>query len=136
MSLKIFIVEDHPIMRYTLNRFINDKADLEVCGVVETGEEALERLAEVKADLALIDVRLIGMSGLELVEQLREKYPALQCVILSGHGEVNYIQRAFKAGAGGYILKGKPDEVLEAIQVVSSGGTYLSPALQAKLSEA
>ena len=133
MNLKIFIVEDHPIMRSTLSGFIQNKPGLEVVGVAATGAEALERLAEVEADLSLIDVRLPGMSGLELVEHLQERYPQLLCLILSGHGETPYIRHAFRAGARGYILKGNPPEVLEAIQAVSGGKTYLSPALRAKL---
>jgi DNA-binding NarL/FixJ family response regulator len=136
MSLKIFIVEDHPITRYTLGKFLQKKPDLELCGEAATGAEALERLAEVEADLILIDVLLSGMNGLQLVEQLQEKYPALLCLMLSGHNETLYIRRAFSAGARGYILKGNPSEMLEAIQTVRDGGTYLSPALQAKLSEA
>jgi DNA-binding NarL/FixJ family response regulator len=135
MSLKIFIVEDHPVMRSTLSGFIQNKPGLEVVGVAATGAEALERLAEVEADLSLIDVRLPGMSGLKLVEQLRERYPNLLCLMLSGHGEIPYIRHAFREGAQGYVLKGKPSEILEAIQAVSSGGTYLSPTLQSKLLE-
>ena len=136
MTLKIFIIEDHPIMRYTLNGFITDKPGLEVCGMAATGAEALKGLAEVKADFALIDVRLSGTSGLDLMAQLRARDSELLCLVLSGHSEVSYIRHAFRVGARGYILKGNPDEVLEAIQMVSSGGTYLSPALQAKLSQA
>jgi DNA-binding NarL/FixJ family response regulator len=136
MSLKIFIVEDHPIMRYTLSKFIQKTLGLKVCGAAATGAEALERLAEVEADLVLIDVLLPGMSGLQLVEQLQERYPELLCLMLSGHGETFYIRQAFSLGARGYILKGDPSELLKAIEAVRSGGTYLSPTLQAKLSEA
>lgn len=136
MSLKIFIVEDHDVMRATLNGFLKSKPGLEVVGLAATSAEALQCLAEIEADIALVDVRLPGMNGLELVEQLQEKYPGLVCLMLSGHGEVPYIRHAFRAGARGYILKGKPPELLEAIQVVSQGGTYLSPALQTKLAEA
>lgn len=135
MSLKIFIIEDHPIMRYTLRNFIQKTLGLEVSGEAANGEEALERLAEVAADLVLVDVLLPKMSGLELVEQLHEKYPALLCLMLSGHNEMLYVRHAFNAGAQGYILKGNPPELREAIQTVSEGGTYLSPTLQARLSE-
>jgi DNA-binding NarL/FixJ family response regulator len=129
MTLKIFIVEDHPILLYTLKGFIKNEAGLQVCGTATTGAEALERLAETEADLALIDVKLPGISGLELLEQLRERYPGLLCLMLSGHGETTYIQQALRAGARGYILKGNPDEMLAAIQTVAGGGTYLSPSL-------
>jgi DNA-binding NarL/FixJ family response regulator len=136
VSLKIFIVEDHPLIRQTLNDFIKSDPGLEVAGLAATGAEALERLAEVAADLVIVDVRLAGTNGIYLVEQLRERYPELLCLMLSGHGEVSHIRHAFKVGARGYILKGNPPEILEAIQTVAGGGTYLSPALQEKLSGA
>jgi DNA-binding NarL/FixJ family response regulator len=136
VSLKIFIVEDHAITRYTLGKFLQKKPGLEVCGEAAGGAEALQRLAEVEADLVLIDVLMPGMSGLQLVEQLQERYPALLCLMLSGHSETLYVRKAFSAGARGYVLKGNPSEILEAIRAIGEGGTYLSPALQEKLSGA
>ena len=136
MSLKIFIVEDHPLMRRTLSDFIQSNPNLEVAGSAGTEAEALQGLAEVEANIVLIDVRLAGASGLHLAEQLRERYPKLLCLMLSGYREAPYIRHAFRVGARGYILKGNPPEILEAIQIVASGGTYLSPALQEKLSGA
>ena len=135
MSLKIFIIEDHPVMRQTLSGFIQSKPGLEVAGTAATETEALQRLAEVEANIVLIDVRLAGKNGLHLAERLLEQYPELLCLMLSGYGETPFIRHAFRVGARGYVLKGRPAEILEAIQVVSDGGTYLSPALQAKLHE-
>ncbi len=106
-----------------------------MCGAVATGAEALGRLAEVEADIALIDVRLPGMNGIDLVEQLQARYPALRCLVLSGYRESIYIRHAFRVGARAYILKGNPPELLEAIQTVMAGGIYLSPSLQGKLPE-
>jgi DNA-binding NarL/FixJ family response regulator len=136
MSLKIFIVEDHPIMRYTLSNFIQNKLGLEVSGVAAAGMEALKRLAEVETDIVLIDVLLPGMSGFDLVKQLQERKPGLPCLMLSGHGEITYVQHALRIGARGYVLKGNPPEIREAIAIVMAGGTYLSPVLQANLSGA
>jgi DNA-binding NarL/FixJ family response regulator len=136
MSLKIFIVEDHPLMRKTLSHFIQSRPGLEVVGTAETETEALQRLAEVESDIVLIDVRLAGVNGIYLAEQLQEKYPGLLCLMLSGYGEVTHIRHAFRVGVRGYVLKGKPAEILEAIQTVAGGGTYLSPSLQEKLSGA
>ena len=135
MSLKVFIVEDHPLMRQTLSDFIQSNPNLEVAGLAKTEAEALQHLAEVEVDVVLIDIQLAETNGLHLVEQLRARYPELLCLMLSGHREVVYIQHAFRAGARGYILKGKPAEILEAIQTVVSGGTYLSPVLQEKLAD-
>lgn len=136
MSLKIFIVEDHPLMRQTLSEFIQSSPNLELAGLAKTEAEALQRLAEVEANIVLIDIQLAETNGLHLLEQLRERYPELLCLMLSGHREVSYIQHAFRVGARGYILKQKPAEILEAIQTVASGGMYLSPALQEKQSGA
>jgi DNA-binding NarL/FixJ family response regulator len=135
MNLKIFIVEDHPVMRYTLSNFIQNKLGFEVSGAAASGVEALKRLTEVEADMVLIDVLLPGMSGFDLAEQLQKRQPELLCLMLSGHGEPTYIQHAFRVGARGYILKGNPPELRTAIETVRDGGTYLSPGLQAKLSE-
>jgi DNA-binding NarL/FixJ family response regulator len=135
MSLKIFIVEDHPLMRQTLSDFIQSNPNLEVVGTAGTETEALQRLAEIEVNIVLIDVRLAGTNGIHLAERLLEQYPELLCLMLSGYGETTYIRHAFRVGARGYVLKGKPPEILEAIQIVSGGGTYLSPALRAKLPE-
>jgi DNA-binding NarL/FixJ family response regulator len=137
VSLKqIFIIEDHLIMRETLSYLIKREPGLEVCGTAETGEAALQQLAAVEADLVLLDLKLPGMSGFDLMQALHVRQPDLPCLILSGYSEGYYVRRAFSVGARGYVLKGKPEEILEAIQVVGSGGTYLSAALQAKLSGA
>jgi DNA-binding NarL/FixJ family response regulator len=134
MSLKIFIVEDHPVMRQTLSGFIQSKPGLEVAGTAATEAEALQRLAEVEVNIVIIDVRLAGKNGLHLAERLLEQYPELPCLMLSGYAETTYIRHAFRLGARGYVLKGRPAEILEAIQTIAAGGTYLSPALQEKLS--
>lgn len=136
MTLKIFIVEDHPMMRETLGDLIKHEPDLEVCGSVATGEAAFQQLAEVAIDLVLIDLSLPEMTGIELVQALHSKQPLLRCMVLSGHHEVNYVREAFEAGAQGYVLKGNPADILEAIHEIGGGGTYVSAVLQKKLSEA
>ena len=131
MPLKIFIVEDHAIMREMLSAFLSDLPDYEVCGAAEAAEEALGRLGEAAPDLVLVDVSLPGMSGIELVEAIQHRWPELRCLMLSGHGEKGYVERALAAGAQGYILKGNPYELPEAIEQAMSGETYLSESLRA-----
>lgn len=127
---RIFVVEDHSFMLAMLREFIDQEADLEVCDTAESGEAALERLVQVTPDLVLIDLSLPGISGLELLTSLRQRYPALPCAILSGHGERHYAEQAMTAGAQGYILKGNPDELPPAIRQMIRGDRYLSSALQ------
>ena len=132
MPVKIYIVEDHPVMREMLREFFAGLTDPEadVCGEASTGEAALERLADVEADLVFVDVSLPGMSGIEFVEAAQARRPGLPCVMFSGHGEAAYARRALAAGARGYILKGDPYEVAGAIRQVLAGEVYLSERLQ------
>jgi DNA-binding NarL/FixJ family response regulator len=120
-------------MRETLSDLIKREPGFAVCGAAPTGEEALEQLATVAADLVLVDLALPGMNGIDLIQALQVRQPDLPCLILSGHSEVPYIRQALEVGARGYVLKGNPPEILEAIQAVGNGGIYLSAAIQAKL---
>lgn len=130
---KLFIVEDHPVMRQSLRAFVKRQADIEVCGDANTGEAALEQIAETQPDIVLIDVSLPGMSGLDLLEILRERHPTLLCVMLSGHGERSHVDHALMAGARGYILKGDTDDLAIALRKVIQGETYLSSLVQGNL---
>ena len=131
MPWKIFIVEDHPVMREMLIAFLTKRSGYEVCGAAESAEEALERLGESGCELALIDVSLPGISGIELAQAIRLRWPDIRCLMISGHGERSYVEGAMEAGARGYVLKGDPYELPEAIELVMSGGTYLSEPLRA-----
>lgn len=130
---RVYIVEDHPIMRQSLRAFIRRQEGFELCGEAESAEAALEEIDHTQPDLMLIDLALPGMSGLELLEQIRQRYPALLCMILSGHGERSHVDHAMMAGARGYIVKGDTDELAQAMRQVSQGQTYLSELVQNKL---
>lgn len=124
--VRVFIVEDHPIMRQALLALVNREADLSVCGDAVTAEVALERIAAVAPDVALLDVSLPGMDGLELVARLHGLHPTLRCMMLSGHSERTYIDRALAAGACGYVLKSDVAEIVDGVRSVAEGRTYLS----------
>lgn len=124
--LRVFIVEDHPIMRSALSSLVGRERDLAICGQAVTGEVALERIAGSTPDVALLDVSLPGMDGLELVEVMQARFPSVACLMLSGHGERDYIDRALAAGARGYVLKGDVGEVVTGIRAVAGGEVYLS----------
>lgn len=114
-------------------RYLTVRGNMEVRAIVPTAEAALEQLAVLQVDLALIDVSLPRMNGIELVAALQQRRPPLPCLILSGYDHPPYVKRALAAGACGYVTKGNPAELLEGIQAVLQGGTYLSPALRATL---
>lgn len=113
---RIFIVEDHPIMRKTYLMLFDQVADLEVCGVVADGESALEQIPEVTPELVLVDISLPGMSGLELVAALRAAHPDLLMVVVTGHDESRYAAASFRAGADGFVRKGDTETILRVLR--------------------
>jgi DNA-binding NarL/FixJ family response regulator len=133
MPCRVFIIEDHPVMRQMLHEFIAGVPEMEVCGVAGSGEEALEHLEAAHADLLLIDMSLPEMSGIDVVTSVHMMWPQLRCLMVSGHGEASYVKRAFDAGASGYVLKGNPHELPGAIQQVLAGDTYLSRTVQGRM---
>lgn len=127
---RIFVVDDHDIVRQMLVMYIKRAEDLSVCGAAASAEEALDQASAEACDLAVLDVAMPGMNGIELARLLRERHPALKCLILSGHAEQVYVRGALEAGASGYVMKGDPDAILTAIRQVLRGEVYLSREVQ------
>ena len=132
MPIRVYIVEDHPVMRETLVAYLGLSPDIELCGMASTAEEASEQIEASDPSLVLLDLSLPGRSGLDLLSEITQRwqYP---CVILSGHGEQGHVGRAFAAGARGYVLKGTPHEVPVAIRSVMDGQVFLSDSLRKSL---
>ena len=122
----ILLVEDHKLMADALVRVLHRKSNYKVADVAASAEEALERLPDLQVDLALVDVVLPHTSGIDLVSQIREKYPRLPCLMISSWKADQYVKRSLVAGARGYVLKDDVYEVIDGIQRVLEGGTYLS----------
>lgn len=127
---RIFIVEDHPLMREVIRDYLEAFPAIEICGEAVSGEDALELLDEAAPDLVLVDTSLGKMSGIDLVARIRERWSDLPCLMLSGHGQETYVKQALGAGANGYVLKGDPSELPRAIEQVLEGERYLSPPLR------
>lgn len=129
----ILLVEDHKIMAETLARILRTKGDFYVADVAESAEDAMEwlsaRSTEQHVDLALVDVVLPRMSGIELVTMIEQKFPGLPCLMISGRSNGQYVTRSLAAGARGYVLKDDLNDVMAGIQSVLEGGTYLSKQL-------
>lgn len=126
----VLVIEDHAAFGKALLRLLSGKASIDVVAVLRSGEEALEKLPELKVDLALIDVSLPRMNGIQLVREIRERFPELRCMMLSGHLTPFYVARALEAGARGYVLKDDIPGVLEGIESVLKGEIYVSKALR------
>lgn len=127
---KIFIVDDHPLVREWLAVLINRTSDLVICGEAEDLNTAVLGIADSNPDLAIVDLSLGCDSGFELIRILKEEAPAVAAVVLSIHDEDAYAVRAIRAGARGYIVKREStSRIVDAIRVVLNGGIYISQEL-------
>jgi len=124
---RIFLVDDHPLVREGLTNLINEQDDLMVCGEAEDSAEAIAGIARTQPDIALIDISLKNESGLELVKNLESQSPLVALIVLSMHDEALYAERALRAGARGYVMKRESTKsVLTAIRRVLEGSVYVS----------
>jgi DNA-binding NarL/FixJ family response regulator len=127
---RIFLVDDHPLVREWLTTLINQQKDLVVCGEAENAAQALTGIAATAPDLAIVDISLNAASGLELIKDLRLQFPAVAPLVLSMHEEELYAERAMRAGARGYVRKRQTSKhILTAIRQVLEGGIYVSEKL-------
>lgn len=124
---RIFIVEDHEVVRQGYILMLELEPGLTVCGEAGTAHEALERIPEAAPDLIIVDVSLPGMDGIELIRRLKEKDKDIRTLVVSGHDSDLYAKQALQAGANGYIDKaGVADIMGDAIRSVLNGEEYLS----------
>jgi two-component system, NarL family, invasion response regulator UvrY len=125
--IKVLIADDHSIVRAGLRRIVEESGDMEVIAEAQDGKEALVQIQKEQPDVAVIDISMPGLDGLEVTDQLRAGYPKLPVIILTMHEEEQYVIRAIEAGAMGYITKrSAPEQLVNAIRKVYSGSRYLS----------
>lgn len=131
---RVFLVDDHPIVRQGLAQLINSEPDLAVSGQGEDAYGSLRAIKENRPDLVLVDVSLKDSDGIELMKELKAQDPNLPVLILSMHDETLYAERALRAGAKGYIMKQEaPQTLLGAIRKVLDGEVYVSQKMGATL---
>ena len=131
---RVFLVDDHPLVRDGLSTLINQESDLEVCGVAEDAPSALAAIVAGRPHIALVDISLKNTSGLELIKDLRIQQPSVAIIVVSMHDEMLYAERALRAGARGYVMKQETTRnVLAAIRRVLEGGVYLSDNVVARM---
>jgi DNA-binding NarL/FixJ family response regulator len=135
-KIRVFCVDDHPIVRDGIAAIINLQPDMRLVGSAATAGEALERFFELRPDVALVDLQLPDMSGFDLIKKIKSKSPNARLIVLSSHEGDADIQRALEAGAKGYVAKGiVRDELLETIRSVHAGKRRLPAAVAQKLAE-
>jgi DNA-binding NarL/FixJ family response regulator len=126
----ILIVDDHPLFREGLKSLLAKQASYEVAGEAGSGEEGLRKAKEIRPDLVIMDIGLPDVSGIDITRHLREALAESRVVILSMHLKIDYITKAFRAGATGYITKESATErLLECLESVSKGEYFIDPSL-------
>ena len=133
-KLKVFLADDHPIVRSGLRTLVEAQADMEIVGEAGDGAALLATVEASGAHVAVVDAAMPVLGGVKATQQLRERYPDLRVLALSAHEEHGYVTQMFGAGASGYVVKRSGgDEVVAAIRCVARGGTYIDPVVAGAL---
>jgi DNA-binding NarL/FixJ family response regulator len=128
MSLRIFLIDDHPIVREGMGRLIDREPDMTLCGESCGDGDLLAAIKASTPDVVVLDLSLRGTNGLDLIASIKTHVPGARVFVLSMHDEKIYAERVIRAGAMGYIMKQEsPAKVLDAIRCVASGEIFLSP---------
>jgi DNA-binding NarL/FixJ family response regulator len=132
--IRVLVADDHSIVRDGLKRILAASGDLEAAGEAADGDQALALVKANDYDVAMLDMSMPGLSGIDLIKRLKLEKPRLRILVLSMHAESQYAARALKAGAAGYLTKDSPAEaLLAALRKVAAGGVHIGDAAAATL---
>jgi DNA-binding NarL/FixJ family response regulator len=135
-KIRILLADDHNIMRRGLRLLLEREPEFEVVGEASDGRQAAERAEATKPDIAVLDIAMPNMSGIEAAQRIRTLLPQVAVIILSMHSDEGYVLRALKVGAKGYLLKDSAEnDLIEAIRAVSAGKAFFSPEISKILVE-
>lgn len=127
MAIRVFIVDDHPLVRQGLAQIISGQEDLEICGEAEDASSAMRGIDTTSPDVVIVDISLQGNNGLELIKNVKAIHESLPILVFSMHDESIYAQRALRAGAKAYVMKKEPsDKIVDAIRKILKGEIYVS----------
>ena len=130
MAIKILLADDHIITRQGLHSLLDNEPDMEVVGQAENGRTAVQMAKELLPDIIIMDVSMPDLNGIEATRQIISQSPSVKIIALSMHSDSLYVSEMLKSGAAGYLLKDCAfEELTEAVRVVTSGKTYLSPSI-------
>lgn len=127
MSIKVFLADDHKILRESLIILLRQEKDIEVIGEAANGHDAFEEITRLQPDIAILDISLPQLNGLEVAARLKRESPEVKIIILTMHKNEDFVARAYQLEVNGYVLKDNAlEELLKSIHVVQAGGTYIS----------
>lgn len=129
-KLRILLADDHTLMRQGLRRIVEEQADWEVVAEASNGRDAARLALGMKPDIAILDIAMPQMNGIEAIRQITRRAPAIRILVLSMYADEAYIVQVLQAGARGYLLKDSADtELVRAIRAVVEGKSFFSPAV-------
>lgn len=135
-SINVLLVDDHPLLRQGLSRLLELEGGISVIGQAGNGLEAIRLVDQLKPDVALLDINMPGMNGIEVAKVLREQHPELGILVLTIHDDESYVNEMIRIGAGGYLLKdSEPRQVVRAIKQVAAGETVYPSHLMERVME-
>ncbi len=130
MQYRCVIADDHPAIIDAVSRYLADVDDVEIVAQAQDGDEALRLIAEHAPDVAIVDIRMPGVGGIDIARKLSDEGSATAVILYTGHGERSLLLEALDAGARGFLVKEAPlDDLARAIRTIGGGGTYVDPAL-------
>lgn len=134
LPIKVLIIDDHQMFREGVRSRLEQEKDIEVLGEAASAEEALALMEQTEPTIAILDVRMPDVSGIDLTRILRERWPELKILVLSGYDFDQYVRALARLGVDGYLLKDAPqDSLVDALREIASGGAVLPPNIASKL---
>lgn len=128
--VRILIADDHPLIRSGLRALLEREGEFEVIGEASDGYEAIELAAHLKPDVAMLDVGMPRLNGIDAAQHISERIAGVRIILVSMHSDEAYVLRALKSGARGYLLKASPEaDVLTAVRAIAAGNAYFSPKI-------
>jgi two-component system response regulator NreC len=129
-KLRVFIADDHAVLRDGLKALINGQPDMETIGEADNGRTACEKAKELRPDVAVMDISMPELNGVQATERLRRDSPDVKVVALTAYNDKPYLDQLLKAGVSGYVLKlSAAEELIQAIRTVAGGGMHLDPKM-------
>ena len=133
-KLRVFFADDHELVREGLRALADSQPDMECVGEAADGRVAVEQVLRLLPDVAVLDVSMPGLNGLEAAKKIKDCCPAVRVVTLTRHTDDGYLQQLLKAGVSGYVLKQSASGVLlTAVRAVAAGNLFLDPAITGKV---
>jgi DNA-binding NarL/FixJ family response regulator len=133
-KIRVILADDHNLVRQGIRQFLESADDIEVLAEASDGEKALQLIDELRPDVALLDIQMPGMSGVEATRQIKVRFPAIRVLILTAYDDDPYVFAVLQAGADGYMLKTiEVDDLIRAVRAVHRGESALSPEITQKV---